>query len=66
MVSKFYRSQTLSSWRDRHSMAKLINKEHETQQHRRIEKLENDLIQQKNRIKTLENRIKNLERTNKK
>lgn len=42
-------------------MMKLTNKEHEVQQLTRIKKLENDLKQQKNRIDTLENRIKNLE-----
>jgi hypothetical protein len=47
-------------------MAKLSDKEHESQQLRRIKKLENDLLQQKNRIKTLENRIDNLELSKKK
>jgi predicted RNase H-like nuclease (RuvC/YqgF family) len=42
-------------------MVKLTNKQHEIQQLARIKKLENDLKQQKNRIDTLENRIKNLE-----
>ena len=47
-------------------MAKLTNKEHETQQLRRIQKLENDLKDQKNRVQTLENRIRNLEQSTKK
>jgi hypothetical protein len=47
-------------------MAKLVNQELESQQIRRIKKLENDVLQQKNRIKTLENRIKNLEQNKKK
>ena len=42
-------------------MVKLTNKQHEIQQLARIKKLENDLKQQKNRIDTLEKRIKNLE-----
>lgn len=42
-------------------MVKLTNKEHELQQLNRIKKLENDLKQQKDRIDKLENRIKNLE-----
>lgn len=42
-------------------MTKLTNKEHEIQQLNRIKKLENDLKQQKNRIDKLENKIKRLE-----
>jgi len=46
-------------------VAKLVNKEHESQQLRRIKKLENDLKQQKDRMDKLENRIKNLEQSKK-
>jgi polyhydroxyalkanoate synthesis regulator phasin len=42
-------------------MVKLTNKEHEQQQQNRIKKLENDLKQQKSRIDTLETRINSLE-----
>lgn len=38
-------------------MAKLVNKQHETDQSRRIKKLESDLKQQKYRIDKLEKRV---------
>jgi uncharacterized protein YjgD (DUF1641 family) len=44
-------------------MAKLSDKEHEQQQQNRIKKLENDLKQQKDRIDKLVNRIENLEKS---
>ena len=43
-------------------MAKLTNKEHEIQQLNRIKKLENDIKQQKSRIDKLEKRIQVLEK----
>jgi hypothetical protein len=42
-------------------MAKLTNKEHEIQQLNRIKKLENDVKQQKSRIDKLEKRIASVE-----
>lgn len=47
-------------------MGKLVNKPHEIGQSNRIEKLENDLKQQKNRIDTLTNRIDGLDKEFKK
>ncbi len=41
-------------------MSKLTNKQHESQQDRRIKKLESDLKQQKTRIAKLEKRITSL------
>ena len=43
-------------------MAKLINKQHEKDQNRRINKLRSDLNQQKSRISKLEKRLNSLEK----